>query len=41
MHKVKLFRVVAYGNRMDWVIINDLSQYSTGDAKDMCYFLED
>jgi hypothetical protein len=35
-HKVKLFRVVASDNRTDWVITNDLSQYSTGDTQKVC-----
>lgn len=35
-HKVKLFRVVASDSRTDWVITNDLSQHSTGDAQKVC-----
>lgn len=35
-HKVKLFRVVVSENRTDWVITNDLSQNSTGDAQKVC-----
>jgi len=35
-HKVKLFRVVVSDNRTDWVITNDLSQHSTGDAQKVC-----
>jgi hypothetical protein len=35
-HKVKLFRIVASDNRMDWVITNDLSQHSAGDTQKVC-----
>jgi hypothetical protein len=35
-HKVKLFRVVVYTDRTDWVVTNDLTQHSTQDTQEVC-----
>ena len=35
-HKVKLFRVVVSTNRTDWVVTNDLAQYSTQGTQEVC-----
>ena len=35
-HKVKLFRVEVSENHTDWVITNDLSQYSADDVQKVC-----